>query len=279
MKAAEYNRASHAIWQAMASGWEERHAYFEEISRPVTDKMLEMLEPSPGETILDLAAGTGAVGFTAAQLVGPTGRVIVSDFAEAMVDIATRRAEDLGFENIECVVLDAEQLDLPDASADGVVCRWGYMLMGDPGAAFRETRRVLRDGGRAVAAVFAGPEQNPWAAIPGRVLQQRGHVPSPEAGAPGILSLGDQERLRRLFTDAGFADPSIEPVGFRFDYDGMDAYWEFLSTTAGAIAMVLQRLGSDEQNAIRGEITEALGISDETERIELPAVSLVAAAA
>jgi ubiquinone/menaquinone biosynthesis C-methylase UbiE len=275
---ADYSGASHAVWEAMAPGWDERHAYFEEITRPVTERMLELLDPSPGDVILDLAAGTGVVGFSAAALVGPTGRVIVSDFASAMVDVASRRAEELGLDNVECRVLDAERLDLPDGSVDGVLCRWGYMLMADAAAALRETRRVLRADGRVACAVFAGPEHNPWAALPSRVLQQRGHIPPPEAGAPGILALADRDRLRLLFTEAGFADPAIEEIAFGFRFGGVDDYWEFLNGAAGAIAMVLKRLGADERERIRGEIAEQLGAFGGSGQIELAATSLVVSA-
>jgi ubiquinone/menaquinone biosynthesis C-methylase UbiE len=278
MDRADYSRASHAVWEAMAPGWDERHAYFEEIARPVTEQMLELLDPSPGDAILDLAAGTGVVGFSAAALVGPTGRVIVSDFASAMVDVASRRAEELGLDNVECRVLDAERLDLPDGSVDGVLCRWGYMLMADAAAALRETRRVLRADGRVACAVFAGPEHNPWAALPSRVLQQRGHIPPPEAGAPGILALADRDRLRLLFTEAGFADPAIEEIAVGFRFAGVDDYWEFLNGAAGAIAMVLKRLGADERERIRGEIAEQLGAFGGLGQIELPATSLVVSA-
>jgi ubiquinone/menaquinone biosynthesis C-methylase UbiE len=262
----------------MAPGWDERHAYFEEVARPVTETMLELLDPSPGDAILDLAAGTGVVGFSAAALVGPTGRVIVSDFASAMVDVASRRAEELGFDNVECRVLDAERLDLPDGAVDGVLCRWGYMLMADAAAALRETRRVLRADGRVACAVFAGPEHNPWAALSSRVLQQRGHILPPEAGAPGILALADRDRLRLLFTDAGFADPAIEEIAFGFRFAGGDDYWEFLNGAAGAIAMALKPLGADERERIRGEIAEQLGAFGGSGQIELPATSLVVSA-
>lgn len=96
MDAAEFRRASHAVWEAMAPGWDDRHAYFEEVTRPVTERMLESLAPVTGQTILDLAAGTGVVGFAAAALVGPTGRVIVSDFSEAMVEAAKHHAQRSG---------------------------------------------------------------------------------------------------------------------------------------------------------------------------------------
>lgn len=278
MDGADYSRASHAVWEAMAPGWDERHAYLEETARRVTDKMLELLDPSPGDGILELAAGTGVVGFCAAALVRPTGRVIVSDFAGAMVEAASRRAKELGLDNVECRVLDAERLDLADGSVDGVLCRWGYMLMADPAAALQETHRVLRSGGRVSCAVFAGPEQNPWAALPSRVLQERGHIPPPEAGAPGILALADSDRLRRLFTEAGFSQPAIEAVPFSFRFAGIDDYWEFLNDAAGAIAMVLGRLDQDERERIRGEIAAQLGPFGSSEEIEFPATSLVVSA-
>jgi ubiquinone/menaquinone biosynthesis C-methylase UbiE len=278
MEAADYRRASHAVWEAMAPGWDERHAYFEEVARPVTAKMLEQLDPSPGETILELAAGTGVVGFSTAALVGPTGRVVVSDFAAAMVEVASRRARELGLDNVECRVLDGEHLELPDASVDGVVCRWGYMLMADVAAALRETRRVLQPGGRVTCAVFAGPEQNPWAAIPSRVLQQSGHIPPPESGAPGILALADPDRLRRLFTQAGFADPAIEEVPFSFRFPGMDDYWQFLNNAAGAIVMVLRGLADDERRRVRDAIAAQIDGHNTSGQIELPAMSLVASA-
>ncbi len=278
MDATEFKRASQAVWEAMAPGWDDRHAYFEETARPVVERMLERLAPARGEAILELAAGTGVVGFAAAALVGSGGRVIVSDFSEAMVEAAERHAGELGLENVECRMLDAERLDLPDEAVDGVLCRWGYMLMADPAAAFAETRRVLRRGGRLSCAVFAGPEQNPWAALPSRVLQERGHMPPPEAAGPGILALADRDRLCRLFAGAGFSDPNIDEVAFTWRFRDVDDYWEFLSTAAGAIAMVLGRVDDAERRRVREQIGERVASFIVDGGIELPAVSLVASA-
>lgn len=274
----KFKQASHAIWEAMAPGWEEHHAYLEEAARSVTTRMLERLEPSPGDVILDEAAGTGVVGLSASGLVGPNGRVIISDFSSAMIDAASRRAEELGLENVAFQVLDAEQLDLPDDSVDGIFCRWGYMLMANPDAALAEAHRVLRGDGGVVCAVFAGPEQNPWAALPARVLQERGHIPPPEAGAPGILALSDEDRLRSLFTGAGFAEPTIEEAAFSFRYDDTDEYWEFLNGMAGAIAMVLGRLDEDERESVRDEVARRIEPFGSSSGIELPASSLVVSA-
>ncbi|MGH2687961.1 MAG: class I SAM-dependent methyltransferase, partial [Actinomycetota bacterium] len=278
MDATEFRRASRAVWEAMAPGWDALHAYFEEVARPVTELMLAALAPKPGDTILDLAAGTGIVGFAAARLVGDGGRVIVSDFSEAMVESAKRRRSEFGLDNVECRLLDAERMDLPDDSVDGVVCRWGYMLMADPAAAFAETRRVLRRGGRLSCAVFAGPERNPWVALPMTVLQERGVAPPPHPGAPGILALADRDRLRRLFTENGFADPDIEDVEGSFPVADIAEYWWLLTKVAGALAMILDKLDDDERERIRHEIEARLRPFQTAHGIELPAVSVVASA-
>jgi ubiquinone/menaquinone biosynthesis C-methylase UbiE len=278
MDAKEFRRASQAVWDAMAPGWDDRHAYFEETARPVTEAMLARLDPRPGQTILDLAAGTGVVGFATAAIVGPTGHVIMGDFAEAMVDAARRQAAATGVDNVESRVLDAEQIDLPDDVVDGVACRWGYMLMADPATALAETRRVLRDGGRLCCAVFAGPEDNPWAALPMQVLVERGHVAPPEPGAPGILALADRDRFRRLITDAGFRDPQLEDVAIIWRFSDDDDFWRFLNDAAGAIAMVLARLDDEERRRVREAISVAVEPFGTPNGIEIPSLAIVASA-
>jgi SAM-dependent methyltransferase len=278
MDATDFRRRSRAVWEAMAPGWDSRHAYFEEIARPVTDLMLERLAPERGQTILDLAAGTGVAGFAAADVVGSEGRVIVSDFAEQMVDAAARHAARLGLTNVECRVLDAEQLELADGAVDGVVCRWGYMLMADPAAAFRETRRVLRQGGRLAFAVFTGPEENPWGSLPVAVLVEQGHMPRPEAGAPGLFALADRDRLSGLLAEAGFSQPRFEEVAFTWRFADADAFWTFLNEAAGAITIVLDRLDHDERLRAGQEIRRRAEAFAGPNGVELGGVSLVASA-
>jgi SAM-dependent methyltransferase len=268
-------RANRELWDAMAAGWSERHAYFEETARPVVDVMLDRLAPRTGDVVVELAAGTGLVGFAASPMVGRSGRVVVSDFAPAMVDVATRRATSLALQNVECRVLDAEHLDLPDDYADGVLCRWGYMLMPDAPAAMRETRRVLRPGGRLSCAVFGDPAENPWVTLPMRALHEHGHVGPPEPGTPGILALADRDRFGGLISDAGFTDLRFDDVRFSWRFRSMDDYWTFLTDAAGAIATVLAGLDDVEQHAVRDELT-ALVAPDGSDDIVLPALVVVA---
>ena len=106
-----------------------------------------------------------------------------------MVDAARRLTDQLGVSGVEHRVIDAEQIELPDASVDAVLCRWGYMLVAEPARAFAETRRVLKPGGRVAFAVWARPDENPWASVVGRVLVAHGALPPPDPSAPGMFSM------------------------------------------------------------------------------------------
>src|SRR5207249_2511361 len=136
-----------------------------EFGMPVSRWMLDALAPQPGQQLLELAAGTGDVGLLAAELVAPGGSVIESDFAGEMLAAARERARSLGIANVEFRELSLEWIDMPTASVDGVLCRWGLMFAPDPEAALREARRVLRPGGRLAIAVWDVPAANPWAAL------------------------------------------------------------------------------------------------------------------
>ena len=84
-----------------------------------------------------------------------------------MLATAQRRAEELGVRNVRFKQIDAEtSIDVEAASLDGVLCRWGYMLMADPESALRETRRVLKPGARVALAAWTGPDDNPWSVLP-----------------------------------------------------------------------------------------------------------------
>ena len=176
-------------WQASAAGWERRRALLWKDSRKVSERLVDLLDPQPGQNLLELAAGPGDTGFLAAGRIRPTGRLISSDFVPGMVAVAQRRAVELGVRNVDFRVLDAQALDLADESVDGVLCRWGYMLVPEPVKAFAETRRVLRSGGGVAFAVWASADENPWASAIGRVLNARGLVARPEPDAPGPFRL------------------------------------------------------------------------------------------
>ncbi len=232
--AEEHRIASAAHWEEAAPGWVRRRRAIRELGAPVSQWMVAAIDPHPGQRVLELAAGLGETGLLAAELVAPTGGVILSDQAEGMLDGARERAAELELTNVEFQVWNAEWIDLPVASVDAVLCRWGYMLMADPGAALSETRRVLRPGGRLALAVWDAVGANPWALAPRLELIERGLAPAPAPApadgpvehTPGPFALGDPARVRGLLEQAGFAETRVEAVDVEQRHESFDAFWE-----------------------------------------------------
>jgi len=278
MEPDEYRRTSLETWEAMAPGWERWRAEVEATSTPVREWMLSALAPRPGDTVLELAAGPGDTGFAAAAILGEHGRLISTDFSPDMVDVARRRGVELGLRNVEHRVMDAERIELGDDSVDGVLCRFGYMLMVDPASAFSETRRVLRSGGRLALAVWCGAERNPWISIAGRMLVERGHMPPPEPGAPGIFSMASEERTRELLEEAGFASVRMEEVPVRFTYRDVDDYVRRARDTGGVFARVFREASEDERAAIEAQLGQSFAPFAVEGGYELPGVALAVVA-
>jgi SAM-dependent methyltransferase len=270
----EARQRSKAAWDAMAPGWYSEREELWRDSRPVSEWMVRRLDPQPGDTVLELAAGLGDTGLMAARLVGETGRVIITDFAPEMVAAARRRAREVGVENAEFRTLDAERMDLETDSVDGVLCRWAYMLMIDPAAAFAESRRVLRRGGRLAFSVWAAPERNPALSLASKVLVELGHIPPPDPEAPGAFVMADPGRIRELVVGAGFAEPEIEEVSFHRPFADQDDYWRFLTETSSSLSPVLRALPGDARAAIRQRVHEAARPFHSGEGYDFPALCL-----
>ena len=157
----EQRAASRQMWERAAAGWGSRADRVRNWGMPVSVAMIDGLGLQPGQRVLELAAGPGDTGFMAAELIRPGGTLLCSDGAEAMLDVARGRAAQAGIDNVEFAQLELEWIDLPAASVDAVLCRWGIMLIVDPEAAAHEIRRVLRSGGRAAFAVWDSPAAQP----------------------------------------------------------------------------------------------------------------------
>jgi SAM-dependent methyltransferase len=188
----------------------------------------------------------------------PGGRVLVSDFAEAMVDGARRRAEAAGIEDIEFAVLDAQDLTLSDASFDVALCGFGLMLMPDPVKAASEIGRVLRPGGRLVAVVWADEAANPWLAVAFRAVMDELGAPDPPPGTPGPFALGEGDRLRDVLREGGFDDPVVERVALEEPHESFDSWWSTIETSAGPMVAVLNALTDEQREAVRARARDAV---------------------
>ncbi len=266
-------------WERAAVGWRKRADEVRANGMPVSMRMIEQLGLQPGQRVLELACGPGDTGFLAAELVAPGGELISSDGTEAMLDVARDRAGQLGVKNVEFTQLNLEWIDLETASVDAVLCRWGFMLILDPSAAARETRRVLRPGGRLAIAVWDDAERNPWATIPARALIGSGLAQPPDPAAPGMFTLAGDGVVAELLEDAGFVDVSVEAVAVNRSYPSVDAYLHETRDLSMIFSEAIDSASDDDQVAVATAIADALTAFTEPDgSLLIPGSSLVAAA-
>jgi ubiquinone/menaquinone biosynthesis C-methylase UbiE len=262
-------------WRTVAAGWEKHADLIRRGTMPVTSWLLEALAPQPGHVVLEIAAGIGDTGFLAAELIEPGGTLITSDLVPEMLSAAQRRAEALGIGNVRFRQIDAEVIDQPAASLDGVIGRWGYMLMTDAEAALRDTRRVLKPGGRLALAAWGDPADNPWTVLPVKELQERGLV-EPMPPGPGQFAWAPEGTTEEFLEAAGFVEFEVESLPFTIRYPSVEAWWE----ASNDMSLRVQERSSRDQDA---EIVEALraGVrpwTAEDGSLALPARTWVAAA-
>jgi SAM-dependent methyltransferase len=268
MDAEAYRADSRERWEAAAPGWAREREAFQRDAMPVSQWLLDAARLQPGHTVLELAAGPADTGLMAAELVAPGGKAIITD-----------NAKEVGATNVEIRPMEAEWIDLPTAAVDAVLCRWGYMLLADPEAALRETRRVLRPGGRVALAAWAGPDDNPWIAAMGRVMAERGLVAPPPPDTPGPLAFGRPGRIEELLDAAGFDDIEVQPLDFAFHAPSLDAWWEHSIAMSGTFTRAVAELGPADHYALRDAVDAAYAPYVRADgSLEIPARALVAAA-
>jgi SAM-dependent methyltransferase len=260
-----------AQWNAVAPGWARQRAYIWDVSRDLVARIVQALDPQPGETILELAAGPGDTGFAAAAHLAANGRLISTDVAPKMVATAEKRGRELGLTNVDYRVVDAQAIDLPDESVDGTVCRWGFMLVPEPDLALAETFRVLRPGGRVVFTVWAEAAANPWGTAIGRALLERGLIERPDPDAPGPFRLGDIARVQALVHGAGFEAPEIEDVPVTWHHDSLDGFWAVTADLSFLLTTALEALDADVIDGVRARVGEELQpYADANGRLAIP---------
>jgi SAM-dependent methyltransferase len=272
-----YRKESRARWGQQARGWGAQAEAWARATMPVSIWMVDALALQPGDDVLELAAGTGEVGFLAAEQIAPGGTLQSSDFVPEMITAAQARAERLGIANVRFRQIDAESIDQPAASLSGVLCRWGYMLMADPEAALRETRRVLRPGARVSLAAWTGPSENPWASIPMRELVERGHVERPDPDAPGQFAWARNGIIAERLEGAGFGEHEVDTVDFVMAFTSFDDWIATVRDLASLFRETLDGLDAAERDDVHASLREqALPFAQEDGSLVLPARTWVA---
>ena len=276
----DIRQQSRVRWTATAHGWGKRADQLRRATMPVSTWMVDAVGPQPGDTLLELAAGPGDTGFLAAELIRPGGTLICSDFVPEMLNVAQERAKALGLDNVRFKQIDAETgIDVEAASIDGVLCRWGYMLMADPVTALAQTRRVLKPGRRLALAAWTAPDENLWSALPVRELVARGLEERPDPDAPGQFAWADQRVIADRLEEAGFVDFELAAVDFTVSYHSLDDWWASTRDLSMRFADATAALDESTTAEIRAALAEAAGpFTDGDGAIAIPARTWTAVA-
>lgn len=273
------DRTEVETWQTVARGWERQSAIFTEASLPLIERLVDLVGLRGDETVLELAAGPGETGLAAAQRLTAGGRLISTDFAPEMVEVARRRGVALGLENVEYRTLDAMAIDLEDVSVDAVLCRFGVMLTPDPAVALGEIHRVLAPGGRMAIAVWAEPSRNRWVSTTGVVARELGLSPAAEPDAPGPFRLADKGRLRALVETAGFEIDTLEEVTVSWHADSVEEWWATCMDTSPSLAALAADGARDDLARVRTAAEERLRDAIAPDgSLELPGVAIAVGA-
>jgi SAM-dependent methyltransferase len=206
----ESNAEQIEYWNGAAGAhWVDREAEFDAQLAPFVEPILDAAAVGPGDRVLDVGCGNGALSRAAATRAE---RVTGVDISAPMLDRARAHASELGLENVTFVEADAQTHGFAP-EFDVVVSRFGVMFFADAVSAFRNLRRVLRPGGRCVFVCWQDLFANEWVAVPGAAMVPIVGPPPPmPPNGPGPFALADPERLLSILTDAGFSSVDADDV-------------------------------------------------------------------
>ena len=206
-QATAWNEGSGLNWVALDTELEHVHG-------AVTPALLAHAQPRPGERIIDIGCGSGAVTQAAADA-APGGHALGVDISAPLLDLARQKRSGA----VSFALGDAQTHPFEPGAADLVVSRFGVMFFDDPVAAFSNIRAALRPGGRIALACWAPLSENPWFAIPGKATAARmGPVEPPPPHAPGPGGLSDTAHALGILDQAGFTGSAVSTEALTFTH-------------------------------------------------------------
>jgi ubiquinone/menaquinone biosynthesis C-methylase UbiE len=265
----ETRDAQRATWAGLSASWEKWDSIIMDQLRPVSAAMIQRLDIAEGQQHLDVAAGTGEPGLTIAKQ-APLGRVVLTDLAAEMLEVAERRAEAQGVGNIETQVCSADDLPFGDATFDSVSVRFGYMFFPDMAKATAEFARVLKPGGRLCSSVWIKSEENPWTTIAMEAITTEAVVPAPDAAGPNMYRCAAPGYVSALYDGAGLRDVAEWDVRVELVTRSPEEYWEMISEHVSLAAAALRQVDEPARERIRAHAVARVSAFEKDGRVRVP---------
>jgi SAM-dependent methyltransferase len=239
---------------------------------PVGAAIIDGLGLAAGQQHLDIASGTGEPGLTIAKM-APNGRVVLTDLAAEMLDVAARRADAQGITNVETKVCSADDLPFDDATFDSISVRFGYMFFPDMAKATAEFVRVLAPGGRLCSSVWIKPDENPWTTLAMQAIATEVELPPPDPDAPSMYRCGAPGYVSALYEGAGLRDVTEWDVDVELVARTAAEYWDVMSEHVSLAVAALEKVDTAARERIRAKAIERVSAFERDGRVRVPGLA------
>jgi SAM-dependent methyltransferase len=212
-QAGSANAREAEYWNSAATrAWAELHEPIDRLFADLTQAVLDLAAPQPGEKVLDIGCGSGTTVLELARRVGPTGHVLGVDISQQSVERARERIAAAGVRPAEVALSDVSTHTFAPNTFDLAFSRFGVMFFSDPTATFTNLRTAMKPNGRLALAVFRTPQENRWGIGPlAAVRHLLPPITPPGPEEPGQFSWADRARVHRILQGAGFREVSLTP--------------------------------------------------------------------
>jgi ubiquinone/menaquinone biosynthesis C-methylase UbiE len=240
-------------WNKFSPGWKKWDELTMDFLKPMGDEIIRLLNLKNDAIVLDVAAGTGEPGLTIASHLNG-GKVISTDLAEGMLEVAQENAKKRGIKNFETIVCDVSELPFADNTFDAISCRFGFMFFPDMLLAIKEMTRVLKPGGKIATAVWNIPEKNFWITATMGTISKNIEIAPPAPGAPGMFRCSKAGFMSDLFSQAGLKNISENEVMGKLNCKTTDTYWSLMNDVAAPVVAALSKADDSMRQKIKEEV-------------------------
>lgn len=248
----------HVPPDATPDGWSRVAPAYERFVSPFLEQFaqaaLDLTKLSPGERVLDVAAGAGALSLLAAQA---GAKVLATDFAPGMVEQLKARAKAAGIE-LEVAQMDGQALDLEDGGFDAAYSNFGLIFFPDRARGFTELARVLAPGGRAAVTAWSRPETSEVFQVLQDALSEVAPELPPPPRPPAAFSLADPDLFEAEMREAGFSSVEVHQVTGAWELPSPEVGLEAMTTSNPVMPPLIARVGPAREDALRDAILEQL---------------------
>ena len=242
-------------WNKFSAGWKKWDDLTMDFLKPMGEEIIACINPSGSQKILDVASGTGEPGLTIAAMIS-NGKVILTDLAEDMLDIAKENADAMGISNIEIKVCDICNLPFAENSFDAISCRFGFMFFADMQIAANEMARVLKKDGKIATTVWNIPEKNFWVTATMGTIMKNIDLPPNPSGAPGMFRCCKPGLMVEIFKNAGLKNITEKEVTSKLKAGTVENYWAMMTEIGAPIVAALSKADDMLRVKIRTEVFE-----------------------